>query len=403
MSPKIELIKELNSCHIKFIGAYNYRLFAQMENSKPYCLMPWIHFHVGDDGWAKACCVANMPFGNINTSSFDDIWNGPSIQKLRKKFSEGVPDKRCAQCIKLEESGGKSIRQETHEKFDHLDISFDQPTPIYFDIRFSNVCNLKCRTCWHGASSSWFEDAKKLGTQKGQKAIIQNIEDYHGFISELGPYLINAKEIYFAGGEPMVTEEHYLLLNWLIENDQTKVRLRYNTNFTFLRYKQYDIIKLWSHFNSIEIMASLDAIGPLSTYIRNGGKWNNILKNFDQIKDLSHIHFKISPTISVLNIQHITELISYAIQKNMISDEGLYINILERPIHYNIQILPISQKKQADQKISDFISSISSERIQNQLKEILQYMWAKDLSKHWEKFHLQNGKIDQIRNETFPI
>lgn len=365
--------------------------------------MPWIHFHVGDNGLAKVCCVANIPFGNINTTSFEDIWNGESIQKLRTRFLNGEPDKRCAQCVNLETAGGKSIRQETNEKFGHLDISLNNPAPIYFDIRFSNVCNLKCRTCWHGASSSWFEDAKKLGTQKGQKAVIQNVQDYHRFISELGPHLLNAEEIYFAGGEPMVTEEHYLLLNWLIEKRQTKVKLRYNTNFTFLKYKQYDVLKLWQNFESVEIMASLDAIGPLGTYIRSGSKWNKVIQNFERIQPISHIRFKISPTISVLNIQDITELISYALHNKMISEDDLYINILERPLHYNIQILPHLKKEQIDQKINTYISSLSSKRIRDQLQEILQYMWAKDLSRHWEKFHLQNGKIDHIREETFPL
>ncbi|UTW65926.1 twitch domain-containing radical SAM protein [bacterium SCSIO 12643] len=374
-----------------------------MENSKPYCLMPWIHFHVGDNGLAKACCVANIPFGNINTSPFEDIWNGESIQKLRSRFLNGEPDKRCAQCVNLEAAGGKSIRQETYEKFAHLDISLDSPVPIYFDIRFSNVCNLKCRTCWHGASSSWFEDAKKLKTQKGQKAVIQNIQDFHRFIAELGTYLRNAKEIYFAGGEPLVTEEHYLLLNWLIEQRQTKVKLRYNTNFTFLKYKQHDVLELWQNFESVEVMASLDAIGPLSTYIRSGSKWNKVIQNFNRIQSIPNIQFKISPTISVLNIQSITDLISYTLDNHMISEKGLYINILERPIHYNIQILPHSKKEQIDQKIKTYISSLSSKRIQDQLQEILQYMWAQDLSTHWEKFHLQNGKIDHIREETFPL
>lgn len=201
-----------------------------MKNREPYCLMPWIHFHVGDDGIAKACCIANIPYGNINTQSFNEIWDGEPIQRLRNKFKTGEPDKRCAQCYKLEASGGKSIRQETFDKFPDVNISVDSastPLPIYFDIRFSNICNLKCRTCWHGASSAWFDDAKKLGTNKGQKAVIKNVADFDQFIDKLGPALKNAQEIYLAGGEPLVMEEHYRLLEWLIANNNTNAKLRY--------------------------------------------------------------------------------------------------------------------------------------------------------------------------------
>ena len=199
-----------------------------MSKEKPYCLMPWIHFHVGDHGMAKACCVANIPFGNINEQSFDEIWNGDAINQLREKFAKGEKDNRCAQCYKLEDAGGKSIRQETFEKFPHIKIdNSSQTLPIYFDIRFSNVCNFRCRTCWHGASSKWFADAKSLGRNVGEKAIIQNIQDFNSFIEKTGKALLKAEEIYFAGGEPLVTEEHYLLLSWLIEKNATQIRLRY--------------------------------------------------------------------------------------------------------------------------------------------------------------------------------
>ena len=96
-----------------------------MEESKlPYCLMPWLHFHVSNNGTAKVCCVANIPFGNVNTDSFEEIWNGKSINKLREKFAQNQPDNRCANCINREASGAKSYRQEVIEKF--TDFEMDQ-------------------------------------------------------------------------------------------------------------------------------------------------------------------------------------------------------------------------------------------------------------------------------------
>jgi radical SAM protein with 4Fe4S-binding SPASM domain len=134
--------------------------------------MPFLHLHVGNEGYVKACCVANINFGNINKQTLPDIWNDKPIKQLRKKFEQGEVDKRCAVCYKLEEAGGKSIRQETFEKFPNF--NYAKPSlPIYFDIRFSNVCNYRCRTCWHGASSKWFQEAKILKTNSGEKAILK--------------------------------------------------------------------------------------------------------------------------------------------------------------------------------------------------------------------------------------
>lgn len=370
---------------------------------QPYCLMPWIHFHTGNDGIAQACCVANIPYGNINEQSLDEIWDGDKITDLRKKFSAGIKDKRCAHCYKLEESGGTSIRQETFEKFPNTDISVIK-LPIYFDIRFSNVCNYKCRTCWHGASSAWFDDAKKLGTNKGEKAVIKNVIDFDNFIQKVGPSLLQAKEIYLAGGEPLVTEEHYLLLNWLIKNKATKMRLRYNTNFSMLEFKGQNVLDLWHHFDTIEIMSSIDATEELGEYIRTGSKWKTIVNNYQKIAKSDNLTFKISPTISVLNIEHLPTLIKECLSLKMIGFDGLYINILERPIHYNVQILPKSKKEEINKKLIEFMGWLKSYKTANkmvlQIQECLNYMNANDLSKHYPKFEKENGRLDDLRNES---
>ena len=364
--------------------------------------MPWVHFHIGDDGMAKACCVANIPFGNINSQSFEEIWSSNSINELRSKFNKGEKDKRCANCYKLEESGATSIRQETWERFKDVKIDFKEPSPIYFDIRFSNVCNLKCRTCWHGASSSWFEDAKILGTNKGEKAIIQNIFDFQDFIKKTGRQLKNAKEFYFAGGEPLIMEEHYLLLQWLIKNNITKVKLRYNTNFTRLKYKGESILDLWQKFETVEIMASLDAPNDHAAYIRPNTQWNEIIDNFNKASQYSHLQFTVAPTISVLNIAQLPYLIETCINETSLTENDVYINLLERPIHFNIQIFPIALKQTITEKLIHFQLKIQSQKLKSQLNEIVQYMNAKDQSKHWNKFISKNQELDKLRS-TSPI
>ncbi len=362
--------------------------------------MPWIHFHTGDDGIAKACCVANIPYGNINTDDFDSIWKGDSIAQIREKFAKGERDNRCASCFKLEEAGGTSIRQETFEKYPDVDISNITP-PIYFDIRFSNVCNFKCRTCWHGASSAWYEDAKKLGTNKGSKAVIKNIENYADFIQKVGPSLLGAKEIYLAGGEPLVTEEHYQLLNWLIEKGASQMKLRYNTNFSVLTFKGQNVLDLWTHFKEVEILASIDAVESLGEYIRSGTNWDRIISNYAKIHKLSNISFKISPTVSLLNVAYLPELIRYFVDRNMVSWDDFYINILERPYHYNIQTFPGKQKTKVTQVLQDFKLEINPKdvKLAKQIDEIINYMNALDRSKLWSKFEQETKKLDELRKD----
>lgn len=375
-----------------------------MSKNTPYCLMPWIHFYVGNQGKAQACCVANIPYGNINQQSLEEIWEGKPIQLLREKFLKGEKDNRCATCHNLEAAGGKSIRLETFEKFPNVEVNpYESNLPIYFDIRFSNVCNFRCRTCWHGASSKWFSDAKKLGNNIGEKAILQNIEDFDAFLEKSGKALLQAKEIYFAGGEPLVTEEHYLLLNYLVENNVTKIRLRYNTNFSMLKFKNYDVLKLWKNFSEVEILASIDGVGRLGEYIRKEMSWDKILENRNEIKRLSHIKFKIAPTISVFNIRHLPQLYRACLELKLIGIEDIYFNILERPHHYNIKILPTKIKEEIKKEYLQFFDWLASQGIPTSVKamfvECLDYMFSEDLSRFWEKFQVETQLLDDLRSE----
>ena len=366
--------------------------------------MPWVHFHLTSKGQVNACCISTIKYGNINNSSISELWKNKAITDIREQFLLGKTDQRCKVCINRELAGAKSLRQETNEKFDYVDIN-TQNHPIYFDIRFSNVCNFKCRTCWHGASSKWFEDAKKLKTNLGEKAIIKNISDFEQFIVQNGKHLLNAQEIYFAGGEPLVTEEHYLLLQYLLKHNITKVKLRYNTNFSILKFKTHNILEYWSKFEEVEILASIDESNNLGEYIRKELNWNMFLKNRKKIAHLKHVSFKISPTVSIFNIATLPEFYKLCLAEKIIDKSGIYINILDRPFHYSCKILNEQQKTKISSDYSIFfkwcIIQKIPENIIKQFEGCLNFM-NKDSyhKKYWPIFLEETKKLDKIRNEN---
>lgn len=366
--------------------------------------MPWIHYHVGNAGRVKACCVANIPLGDCNTQSFQEIWNGDAINELRAKFAKGEMDARCGVCQRLEAAGGKSIRQETHEKFGADFTAKENQLPVYFDIRFSNACNFACRTCWHGASSGWFREAKLMKRNLGEKALLQNIKDFNGFIEQTGEALLQAKEIYFAGGEPLVTKEHYQLLDWLVKNRATKMRLRYNTNFSQLQLGEYNVLDLWKHFPEVEIMASIDAQGKLGEYIRKGFIWEQFRANRELIRPHKHIRFVIAPTISVFSILNLPALYRTCVDEQIIEKDGLYINILDRPLHYNTKALPKACKQKVVEEYQEFYEWATKKGIPKaviaQFKECETYMLSEDLSKQWKNFEKETALLDQMRGES---
>lgn len=372
------------------------------------CLMPWIHLHVGNEGVVKACCVANIPFGNINDDSLTKIWNSQAIRTLRNKFRRGEKDNRCVVCHQAEAADATSLRQETNEKYKHLLHRIEETEedgtvaslPVYFDVRFSNICNFRCRTCWHGASSKWFEEAKQLGNTVGEKTLILNVKNFADFLEKIKQAGEGLEEIYFAGGEPLVTEEHYQLLDWLISKKLTKVKLRYNTNFSILTYKQRNIISYWQQFNKVEVMASIDGTKEIGEYIRKEMNWHQFEENRKQLVTVPHVDFKIAPTVSIFNIAHLPALYNYCVAQKIIGPEGIYFNLLERPHHYNIKTLPLHKKEEVSAIYKVFLGQELPTQVRKGFEECLQFMLVEDLSNKWTKFKQESKKLDSIRGEN---
>ena len=75
----------------------------------------------------------------------------------------------CARCYELEDNGTWTLRQSQNavrgiDSIDlieatNLDGSIDEFKLKYMDIRFSNLCNYKCRSC--GCSNLWGEEKIK--------------------------------------------------------------------------------------------------------------------------------------------------------------------------------------------------------------------------------------------------
>ena len=367
--------------------------------------MPWIHFHLGSKGQVNACCVSSIKYGNINNSDIKTIWNGEKINTIRQQFLAGISDKRCNVCINLEASGAKSIRQETFDKFPNIKIEHIK-LPIYFDIRFSNICNFRCRTCWHGASSKWFNEAKILKTNIGKQAIINNIADFNLFIDKNKSSFSDVQEFYFAGGEPLVTEAHYLLLDFLIEHKLTHIKLRYNTNFSILKFKKYDILTYWKQFKEVEVLASIDESGKLGEYIRKELNWELFIENRNKLRSLKHVIFKISPTVSLFNILTLPDFYQKCLDLKLITKKDIYINILDRPYHYSSKTLSQTEKKNISKKYSAFFQWCRQSSIPNhvieQFQDCINFMNKEDYhSKYWPIFLSTTKQLDKLRQENY--
>jgi sulfatase maturation enzyme AslB (radical SAM superfamily) len=377
------------------------------------CLMPWLHLYVGTDGKANACCNASITYGSVRNQTIKEIWEGEKINTFRANLLKGKKDKRCAICYNKEAAGKSSIRTETLEKFkSHFPtvLKEEQLTkPVYLDIRFSNVCNLKCRTCWHGASSSWFEDAKVLKTNFGDKAIIKATTNNSNLIEEVLEYSDDLEEVYFAGGEPLLMEEHYELLDKIIEQQSLTTLIRYNTNLTKLKLKGKSVIAYWRQLKNVHLSISIDDKEERGEVIRKGLKWSTLIENIKVIQnECPHVVIEIAPTISVYTVFTIAELHQYFYKQGLIpSLDAIYLNLLERPNYYNIQLLTIEDKTTAKLRLEHHIDWLqkneASKKTIEEFRSLIAYLLAKNDEKSLALFEVKNKEINQLRNESLRL
>jgi len=396
-----------------------------VTDGKHFCVLPWIHFHSWPDKRVLPCCVADSskPVSKIKKyESVIAMMNSEDYKKMRLAMLNDEPVEACSRCYDLEQIGSWTMRQshnkrrgenlvEYIESVTEEDGSLNDFKMQYMDIRFSNICNMKCRSCGPSCSSLWaqeyIENNGEELTKKhfGITKMVVNSNEDQMFMAKLKPYLKDVEEVYFAGGEILITQEHYDCLNYWIDNGYAeKIELTYTTNFSSLRYKDKNLIDLWKKFPNLQIWASLDDGGEKAEFIRSGTDWERIVKNIHELKEqVPHAQFQITPTISIWNIFSFYKFFDTLIEQGLIAkNTNPRFNIATNPWFANIMVLPQHIKQRLALTYKEYIFKYSNNLslsnsfkiIENTLKNGVE---NKEGILEFKRF---NDNLDAIRNEN---
>jgi len=395
--------------------------------SKSFCILPWIHLNVNPNGNVYPCCVVHWEdnVGNVKDNTLEEIWNNDTMKQIRQHMLQGKKHKLCSKCYQQEDFGLISPRETANRNFqNHINEKSIQGTTnadglnndfklIYWDFRFSNLCNFKCRSCSAALSSKWYDDEVALFDYATVDKALIHVNEYSkkNINYYLNEFVDDVEEIYFAGGEPLIMDEHYMILEKLIEIDNTDVRLRYNTNLSHLSFKKWDNLKLWENFtkhrqSNVDIYASLDGIGKYAEYARKGTKWNKIEENIKTCLE-NNVRFSVSCTVSIFNILHIPEFVDRLVELGVIFYHiGLY-NILTFPHHYHINLLPENLKQLACSKLDEHLKSMPEDMRKDfapKYESIKNYMYSTPdapVSVSEKALKMYTTRLDKIRKESF--
>lgn len=360
--------------------------------SNTFCPLPWIHIATRPNGDVRVCCTSNASGAgvedekeagivqidgrnvNLRDHTLEQVWNSQFMKNIRLDMLNGQVPPSCTKCFEEESKGITSKRQwETVVWKERLNIqdrvsqmSDDGTMPLdipYFDLRLGNMCQLACVMCSPHDSSSWIKQWK---LQYPQYKTIELIKDQHwddrnrdytwyqkgSFLDSMRGQASYIKELYFAGGEPLLIPEHYKILEFMVETGNAKnCVLRYNSNGLELPDHLFD---LWNHFKEVKFNFSIDAVGERNNYIRYPSKWDNVLENLNKLDNTpENIVVNIACAVQLLNVYHLPDFITWKKHQNYKKinlppyGAGLIgTHLVYLPSYLNVRVLPKHLKKE---------------------------------------------------------
>lgn len=433
-----------------------------MQENTKFCPLPWILQAIRNDGNIRACSnshssvskgLLHRPDGAVYNAATDDLaeaFNSNDLRALRLSMLSNTSHPICSRCDREELSGVRSRRnvekENWSEKFTLEDAravtDFEgkvESLPIYLDMRFGNKCNLKCRSCGPTDSNFWYEDYAQLWGQTtfndGNKKVnlikegLTFVEDtlmyrwYEnpGFWDQMFLRLQSVEQIHTVGGEPLLIDQHFKLLEKCIEmNIAHKMTIEYNSNITIIPERAWN---LWSHFKRVNIGASIDGIGRVNDYIRHPSKFENIYNNLKRIDSSeANVFCWIATTVQIYNAHHLPELMKWVV-KNKFNKVQRFLGMpilnchpLHNPQFLSTKVLPLPVKKWISALYAEcnvwmeenaylYQDREWAEATIKHVKEILaayeEHMNAEDLSHLLPKFITYTSGLDSIRKESF--
>lgn len=432
-----------------------------MSLDTKFCPLPWIIQAIRNDGNLRACSNSHSSVTkgllhkedgtiyNAATDNLSEAFNSSDLKSLRLSMLNNETHPICARCDREDAQGVRSRRKVETENWSHKfnlekarEITDEEGNvtglPFYLDMRFGNKCNLKCRSCSPTDSNFWYEDyvnlwgtstftdgSKKVNLIQNGAKLIEDTSMYRWYESpefweQMFERVKEVEQIHTVGGEPLLIEQHFVLLEKCIELGIAKnITIEYNSNITIIPEKAWE---LWKHFKKINIGASIDGVGRVNDYIRHPSKFENIFNNLKRIDaSQDNIFCWIATTVQAYNAHHLPELMKWVV-KNKFNKVQRFLGMpvlnchpLHNPQFLSPKVLPISVKLWIKDLYAEcnvwmeenahlYLEEEWAEATKNHVKEILAayelHMFSEDYGHLFPKFLTYTKKLDSMRKES---
>ena len=373
--------------------------------NKSFCPLPWTGFQIDSDGTVKNCICSQSNIGNLKDDSIENIMRGPANTQIKQEMLADQKPHNCSYCYGLEED--KSINNIISSRIYYLKELKSVPNAIYqsndtfnlhhVDLRWQNSCNFACVYCSPIYSSTW-EKELNIKVDRPSKERLTATRDY------IFSNVHQLKNVYLAGGEPLLMSENEEFLKLLLEKNPN-VDLRVNTK---LSKTGTNVIDLLCQFKNIHWTVSVESLDEEFEYMRYGGKWQDFLSNLDIISALDH-KLTFNMVWCLFNFKSIFKCVEF-FQNRGFHNNSFVITSLYGPEWFDARHLPNnvlqSIKALAQEKIDQKPGFLLEDGYTNIIKHISK-PFNKDLENSFNKIKeldaRRNLDSSKIFNELYNI
>lgn len=272
-----------------------------------FCAAPFVHIVQNPNGEYRTCCMYEAPmkgrYRNIQ-EAFDSEENAI----IRARMKSGKPLPECIKCDIDEQHNGKLEYSSYRQWFSKY-----EPNSKLQSVEFSvsNKCNFKCITCNEDYSNQF-------------GPTIEN---------PLPESLENVTFLKLLGGEPFLDKRNIDLLK--IAPKGIEVMIVSNCSI----FPKDEVLDLLSQFKT-KIVLSIDGIGEIAEFVRQGTKWTKVERNFHKWMQTG---FTTTPhyVVHALNAPYVDQ----TIQWSGLDERNWSWDFLTGPKHLNMSYLPDSIKE----------------------------------------------------------
>ncbi len=349
--------------------------------SPSFCLAKWYHSNIYFQTGETHSCYHPAP----HKISIEEVQQNPAALhntstkfQERREMLEGKRPEGCQYCWNIEDINrdlisDRQIRTGSlykEERIQDIQKHSDQffVSPDYVEVSFSNLCNFKCGYCHPKASSRFYKEIEQFGPYEKSKNHRCDIDWFEIYNEENNPFLEawwkwwpelsqGLKILRVTGGEPLMQQSTYRLMDRLEQNPVPHLELNVNSNLG----SQEKIIQKFSDkiqklvqekkIKNFKLFTSIDSWGPQAEYTRHGLDLQLFEKNLKNYLSQTDLPLTIMITFNIFSLPNFKNLLQKILEwrtefQSTHTDFMKFhrirfdLSYLKEPLQFDINILP---------------------------------------------------------------